>query len=313
MFKPLFMIQKKTILVTGATGAQGGSVAKAMLTNGTFAVRALTRNATSDAAIALKKAGAEIVTGDFDDIESLKEAMKDVYGVFGLTNFWEHYGHEFQHGKNLIDAAHQSGIQHFVYSSLADYKKLSNGEYEVPHCDLKAALRDYAKSLQIPATFTHIGFYYENFFNFFPPQRREDGSCHFGFPQGDTRLAMASVEDIGGVVASIFNHPDEYIGRTVGIVGADDTCEQYAALMTEVLGEKIIYDYIPREVFAQFGFPGAEELANMFEVQRLYIPRRKVDLIESYALNNSMQDFKSWLIKNKEKFDKMFKAQLKPA
>jgi hypothetical protein len=113
---------------------------------------------------------------------------------------------------------------------------------------------------------------------------------------------MASVEDMGGVVATIFDHPAEYIGRTVGVVGEDRTCEEYAATITKVLQRPVRYNYIPRETYASFGFPGAEELANMFEVQRLYIPERQLDLIESYGLNPNMQTFESWLLKNKHKF-----------
>lgn len=296
------MRQKLTILVTGATGAQGGSVAKALLANDEFNVRALTRNANSEAAIALKQAGAEIVEGTMDNVESLKKAMQGCYGVFGVTNFWEHYEKEYQHGKNLVDAVHQSGIKHFVFSTLASYNKLTNGSFSVPHFDIKGTLEEYTRQLQIPFTFTRIAFYYENFLTFFPLQKAADGTYEFGFPQGDTKLSMACVDDLGGVVSKIFDHPAEYIGRTVGVVGEDRTCAEYAAIMTKVFKRPVRYNYIPRETFASFGFPGAEELANMFEVQRLYIPNRQLDLIESYGLNPNMQPFESWLMKNKHKF-----------
>lgn len=307
------MKQKKIILVTGATGAQGGSVAKALLAKDDFAVRVLTRNAASAAAHNLRLLGADVVEGNLDGKESLKLAMKDVYGVFGVTNFWEHYQQEFNQGKNLIDAVKEAGVKHFVYSSLPNYKKLSNGELEVPHCDLKGELEEYTKSLGIPFTFIHIAFYYENFFSFFPFKLAEDGRFHFGFPQGYTKLAMVSVEDLGGVVASVFNFPIAYTGRTVGVVGADETCDQYAATLTRILGYPVQYDYIPRDIYASFGFPGAEELANMFEVQRLYIPTRQLDLIESYGLNPAMQSFEHWVTKNKERFVQSFREQLEPA
>ena len=300
------MNQKKIILVTGATGAQGGSVAKALLAENKFAVRILTRNAGSKNALALQAAGAEIAEGNLDNIESLKAAMKDCYGVFGVTNFWEHFDKEYGQGKNLIDAVYQSGIKHFVFHALPDYNKLSNGKYSVQHCDMKAALQRYTQSLGIPATFVHIAFYYENFFNFFPLQPAEGGTYYFGFPQGDTKLAMVSVEDIGGVVSSIFKFPVEYIGRTVGVVGAHNNCSEYEAIMSGLLGRTIRYNYVPRDEYAAYGFPGAEEVANMFEVQRLYIPNRQLDLIESYVLNANMQSFESWLKKNAEKFESVF-------
>jgi len=114
---------------------------------------------------------------------------------------------------------------------------------------------------------------------------------------------MTSVEDTGGIVRSVFQHPTEYIGRTVGVVGVDDTCAAYAKLMSQVFNQPVEYKYIPRDVYAGFGFPGAEELANMFEVQRLYISDRKMDLIESHGLNTEMQTFEKWLYKNKSLFD----------
>lgn len=302
-------MQQKLILVTGATGAQGGSVAKALLAQNKFAVRILTRNANSQNAIALKELGAEVITGDMNDIESLKTAMQDCYGVYGVTNFWEHFENEYQQGKNMVDAVKATGISHFIFHTLPDYNKLSNGKYPTPHCDMKAALHEYTKLLNIPATFLQVAFYYENFLNFFTLQKAADGTYYFGFPQGNTRLAMVSVEDIGGMAATIFDYPAEYIGRTVGAVGADDTCEKYAAVLSKALGKKIKYNYIPHDVYAAFDFPAAGEIANMFEVQRLYIPNRQVDMIESYGLNPDMLTFESWVKKNKVKIEDAIKSE----
>jgi len=217
--KHFTMKQKPTILVTGATGAQGGSVARALLAKDKFTVRILTRNASSEKAIALKNAGAEIAEGDLDDLSSLLHAMKDCYGVFGVTNFWEHFAKEYSLGENLINAVRDSGIKHFVFHALPDYYKLSGSQYSVPHYDMKAQLQLYTQWLDIPATFVHVAFYYENFLGLFPLQKDEDGGFFFGFPQGDTPLAMASVEDTGGIVSAIFNNRRKYLGRTVGVVG----------------------------------------------------------------------------------------------
>ncbi|HXO75185.1 MAG TPA: NmrA/HSCARG family protein [Puia sp.] len=294
--------ERPVILVTGATGAQGGSVARSLLQTNRYTVRCLTRNTGSDKARALGKAGAQLAEGDLSDMESLLRAMQGCSGVFGVTNFWEHFEKEFQQGKNLVDAVNESGIRHFVYSSLPSYVELSTGQFPVPHCDIKAALENYSRSLSLPATFVHIAFYYENFFTFFPPQRKEDGIYYFGFPQGDTRLSMASVDDIGPIVKQIFACPEIYLGRTVGVVGEDRTCKEYAAIMSRVLGITIRYNHIQRDIFSGFDFPGAEELANMFEVQRLHIPRRSQALMESYCMNPAMQSFESWLEKNKTPF-----------
>lgn len=293
---------RPTILVTGATGAQGGSVARALLNTKRYTVRCLTRNANSEKALALRKAGAELVEGDLGDKDSLLAAMVGCYGVFGLTNFWEHFDKEFSHGRNLIDAVRESSVSHFVYSGLPSYLELSSGQLAVPHCDIKATLENYTRSLNLPASFVHIAFYYENFLSFFPPQKRADGYYYFGFPQGDTRLAMASVEDIGPIVAQVFACPEIYLHRTVGVVGEDRTCKEYAAIMSQVLGVTVRYNHIQRDVYSALGFPGAEELANMFEVQRLYIPRRSQHLMESYFMNPKMQNFESWLLNNRSQF-----------
>ncbi len=118
-------------------------------------------------------------------------------------------------------------------------------------------------------------------------------------------------EDTGGIVRSVFNHPEFYIGRTVGAVGSDNNCAEYAKIMSRVLNQNIQYKYIPRAVYAELGFPGAEELANMFEVQRLFITDRQIDLIESYGLNTDMQSFEKWLEKKKDVFAAQF-ATLQP-
>jgi len=301
------MADGKTILVMGATGAQGGGVVRHLLKRDKFRVRCLTRKPESDKARALVQAGAEVIRGDLGNPESLQAAMKDCYGVFGVTNFWEHFEKEAFHGKNLIDAVKEAGIEHFVFSTLPYAQKLSHGKLEVPHFDMKARLEEYGRSLKLPATYAHVAFYYENFLSFFPPKLQEDGSFMFGLPQGDTPLAAVSVEDVGGVVATLFDRPGEFRDKTVGIVGDDQPCSKYAEIMSRVLGKKIIYRYIPREVFAKLGFPGAEDLANMFEYNRLFITNRQADLEQSLALYPEMQRFESWVNANRQKFAAILK------
>lgn len=296
------MTNRKTILVTGATGAQGGSVARHLLKAGEFGVKALTRNPESAKAAALKQAGAEVVRGDLADSRSLRAALEGCYGVFGVTNYWEHFAKEYQHGKNLIDAVTGAGVEHFVFSSLPHVKKATNGVLESPHFDLKAELEEYAGRAKHGSTFVHVAFYFENFLTFFPPKDQGDGVFAFGFPQGDTPLAGVSVEDVGGVVRAIFARPEQFRDRRVGIVGDDLPPAKYAEIMTRVLGKKIVYNYIPKEVFAAFGFPGADDLANMFEFNRLYIPNRAADLAESRRLYPAMQSFETWMKAHKDEF-----------
>jgi uncharacterized protein YbjT (DUF2867 family) len=295
------MADKPIVLVTGATGAQGGGVARHLLAGGRFAVRCLTRNPTSDRAAALKRAGAEVVAGDLDDPASLRAALDGCHAAFGVTNFWEHFDDEERQGRNLIDALAAANLRHVVLSTLPSPKEITRGRLVVPHFDIKARLEAYARGLKLPATFVHVAFYYDNFLSFFPPRRQDDGVHAFGFPQGDTPLAAVAAEDIGGVVAALFGRPDDFVGRTVGVVGDDRPPAAYAGIMARVLGERIEYRYVPREAFAALGFPGAEDLANMFEFNRLHVPSRRGDLEESRRLYPEIQTFEAWVRANADR------------
>ena len=293
------MTTKKTILVFGATGAQGGSVARNLLTRGRYAVRAFTRNADSPAAQALREAGAEIATGDLDDQASIGKALDGVYGVFGVTNFWEHFAKEKEQGENMIRAIAGAGVQHLVYSSLPSIEKATGGVLKSPHFDIKAEHETLIRTLGIPATFVHVPFYYENFLYFFPPRPAGDGSYQFGFPQGDTPLAAISVQDVGRIVAPVFEQPETYIGKVLKLAGDELPPADYAAAMARATGKDVRYSYVPRETFAALGFPGAEDLADMFEYYRLHIPSRAKDIESCRALAPELQSFEAWADANR--------------
>lgn len=298
---------KPIMLVTGATGAQGGSVAYALLQEGKYAVRALTRNPNSTAAKALEAAGAEVVQGDFKDPIRLQKVLQGCYGVFGVTDYWEHFEDEYRLGRNLINAVKAAHIQHFILSTQANYSQLTNGILPVPQCDIKAALQEYAKNKGVAATFVQPAFYYENFLSFFPLQKApNDGAYHFGFPQGNVPLAMASVSDLGPIVRKILAHPAEYLGRTVGVVGEYRPCADYAAVFSKVLGVEVRYDYVPYELYTNLGHEYAVEWGNLFDAHRLCMSSHYLDLIESYGLHPDMQRFEQWLLKNKTQFEAQF-------
>lgn len=182
-------METQTILVIGATGAQGGSVAKHLLSTGKFRIKALTRNPNSNKATWLKEAGAEVVQGNLNDLKSLETVMQGCDGVFGMTNFWEHFNSEYQHGKNIVDTAVKSGVRVLVLSTLPSYEKLTGGKFNVPHFETKHALQEYASTVKPDTIFFHPAFYYENFLTYFVPQKNENGAYVFSFPQGNTKLA----------------------------------------------------------------------------------------------------------------------------
>jgi uncharacterized protein YbjT (DUF2867 family) len=292
---------RNKILVFGATGGQGGSVARQLLSRGQFDVRAFTRNTESPAAQELREAGAEVVQGNLDDVASIEAALEGVYGVFGVTNFWEHFAKEAEQGRNLVSAVAKANVKHLVLSTLPPIEKATNGALRSPHFDIKAEYEDYARSLGIPATFIHVPFYYDNFLAFFPPRPAGDGTYQFGFPQGDTPLAAMAVEDVGRIVARVFEQPEQYLGQTLKLAGDEIPPQQYAETMSRHTGADVRYAYIPRETFAAFGFPGAEDLADMFEFYRLHIPSRKQEIEQWRAVVPELQSFDAWMSQNAAK------------
>lgn len=297
------------ILVTGATGAQGGSVARFLLQSGEFRVRALTRHPESDKARALRNAGAEIVAGDLSDKDSLLSALQGCDGAFGVTNFWEHFGGEYEHGINLIDAVVDCGVKQFVLSTLPSVSDITNGALPVPHFDIKARMEAYARSKKADTTFVHMAFYYQNFFGFIPLQKDEEGTYSFGFPLGDSPMAAVSANDLGGVLLPVFRHPEQWAGKTIEVAGEFITGDAYAAILSKVSGKKVVYHYIPRDQYAALGFPGAEEVANMFEYYRLYKPYGEEAVRRTKELYPALKSFEQQLWEDKHLLD----AVLNPA
>jgi uncharacterized protein YbjT (DUF2867 family) len=292
--------RESVTLVTGATGAQGGGVARSLLAEGRK-VRIFTRHGDSAGASALRALGAEVAVGDLADVPALVRAMKGCDSVFGLTNFWEHFGCETVHGKNIVDAARQSGVTHLVMSTLPSSLTVSGGEITVPHLESKAEMEVYARQSGVPSTFVHVAFYFDNFLTFFPPRAGEDGVLAFGFPQGETRLAGVAVEDVGPVVAAIFRDRARFLGQVVGIVGEELRGDEYAAILTRAIGREVRYTHIAREVFAGFGFPGAEDLAAMFDLNRRFILSRQADITLTRSLNPAAQSFERWATANRDR------------
>lgn len=303
-------MSKKTVLVTGATGLQGGSVARHLLGSGYYNVRCLTRNTNSEKARALRAAGAQLAAGDLADRASLTSAMTGCDAVFAVTNWWEGLdsAKEVAHGRNLVDAAVETRIAQFLFSTLPGAKTISGGKIPVAHLDTKEVIEQYARSQGLNGVYFNVAFYFENFISFQMLQSQPDGTLAFGFPQGDVPLAGVGIEDLGGVVKAVLERWDEFQGKVVGVVGDDKPCSEYAEVMTRVLGRKTVYQHIPRDAYAKFPFPGAEDLAAMFEFNRLYIPNRKADVELCRRLYPAMRDFESWLKANRAMFQPLLRS-----
>jgi uncharacterized protein YbjT (DUF2867 family) len=310
------MAQKKIIAVIGATGAQGGGLVRAILADrsGEFAARAITRNPNSDKAQALRAAGAEVVAADADKPETLEKAFARAYGVFALTNFWEHFSpeRELSQARNQAEAAKAAGVQHVIWSTLEDTRKwvpLSDnrmptlmGKYKVPHFDAKGEADQIFRDLGVPTTLLLTAYYWDNLIYFGAgPQRGPDGVLAITFPMDDKKLPGIAVEDIGKSAFAIFKRGREFINKTVGIAGEHLTGEEMARKLTRALGQEVRYNNVPPEVYRSFGFPAADDLGNMFQFKRdfneYYCGARNLQF--SRSLNPELQTFDQWLAVHK--------------
>jgi uncharacterized protein YbjT (DUF2867 family) len=304
---------KKFITVFGATGAQGGGLARAILADkaGEFAVRAVTRKPDSDAAKALAAAGAEVVVADLDEAASVQRAMNGAFGAFCVTNFWEHFSpeKELAQAATLADGAAKAGVKHVVWSTLEDTRAFFPlgsrmpvllGKYNVPHFDAKGEANKLFTG-RVPTTLVNTSFYWDNLIHFgMGPKKGPDGVLAITLPMADKKLSGIAVEDIGKCVHGIFKGGIANVGKTFGLAGEHLTGAQMAAALTEALGQAVRYNAVTPEQFRGFGFPGAEDMGNMFqfyaEFEDYFTGARPLDVAR--RLNPELQDFATFLARN---------------
>ena len=299
-------MSNRLITVFGATGQQGGPVARALLSSG-FAVRAVTRNPDSEKSLSLKQAGAELVKGDLEDRSTIDEAVKGAYGVFLVTDYFgilhrlgddnRAEAEEIAQGKAVVDASARAGVKHVVYSGLPGAKDVIG--HRVPHLDGKAVVEKYLGEAGVPYTSVHYPAYYDNFASYFKAQPQPDGTYAITLPMNGPMYTVA-VDDGGPVVASVFSNPGEFLGKKIGIAGDRKTVDEYAAIISKVTGKTVKYNQVPVEVFASFPFPGADDLAYMFD----FFARgnHNQDQTLTKRLNPNVLSFEEWAGRNKDKF-----------
>ena len=309
------MADKKIIAAVGATGAQGGGLVRAMLADagGEFVPRAITRKPDSDAAKALAAKGVEVVAGDADDPASLDAAFAGAHGAFCVTNFWEHGdpARELRQASALARATRNAGLQHVVWSTLEDTRKdvplgdarlpTLHGHYKVPHFDAKGEADAVFASEGAPTSYLLAAFYWDNLAHFgMGPRRQADGSLVFVLPLGGQKLPGISAGDIGGAALGIFRRGPAAAGQRFGVAGETLSGEQMASRLAEALGQPVTFQNIPFDVYRGLGFPGADDLGNMFEYQQLmgdtFLTARDPELTRD--LNPATLDFSGWLRAN---------------
>ena len=247
---------EQAILVTGATGKQGGAVARHLL-NGGFHIRALTRDPGKPAAQRLAKLGAEVIRGDMDEPESLRPALEGVYGVFSVQNFWETgYDREVAQGIALAELASEVGVEHFVYNSVGSAHRATG----LSHFESKWRIEERIRELGLPYTIFRPVFFMDNWET---PQLRAsivDGTLAQPLDPGRT-LQQVSASDIGGFVALAFGNRDEWLGRELDLAGDELTMPQAAETFSRVIGRPVEYVQVGWD---QFRDAAGEEYALMY-------------------------------------------------
>ncbi len=312
------MAAQKIIAVVGASGAQGGGLVRAILDDpgGGFAARAITRDPDSDIARKLAGKGSEIAAADIDDEDSVTRALEGAHGAFFVTFYWAHFSpdKEMAEARNMARAAKTAGVQHVIWSTLEDTRRwvpLSDnrmptlmGRYKVPHFDAKGESDRVFTELGVPTTFLLTSFYWDNLVSFgMGPKTGPDGKLAFALPMDDKKLPGIAADDIGKCAYGIFRKGREFIGKTVGIAGGHLTGTEMAQELTKALGREVRYNAVTPEQYRAFGFPGADDLGNMFQFNRdfadYFCGARNLDIAR--ALNPSLRTFDRWLAENRNR------------
>jgi uncharacterized protein YbjT (DUF2867 family) len=312
------MHDRKTIAVLGATGAQGGGLAASILDDptGAFAVRAITRDASTPAARALAARGAEVVVANVDDEKSLAAALDGAYGAYFVTFFWAHISpeKELAEAGNMARAARTAGIRHAIWSTLEDTRRfyppgdtrmpVLMQKYRVPHFDAKGEANRLFAEAGVPTTYLYTSFYWDNLIHFgMNPRPGPDGTLVLALPMGNARLAGIAAEDIGRCAHGVFRDGERWIGRSVGIAGDHVAGAEMAATLAAALGREVRYQAVPFDAYRKLGFPGADDLGNMFqfyvEHEAEFLAAR--DLAVARALDPALQSFATWVARNKDR------------
>ena len=236
-----------TVLITGATGRQGGAVIRYMLPKG-WRLRALAFKADNSTVQRLTDQGIEVVRGDLEDSASLERAVRGVYGVYSVQDFWSVGAkREVQQGKNIADAAKRAGVEHFVYSSVGGAERKSG----IDHFESKWEIENHIRKLGLPATMIRPAAFMENYYI----DQVEIGILKGKLLdpiRGDKPYQTIASSDIGAFVALAFERPREFIGAALEIAGSELTNPEAAQVFSRVLGKPVKFQKLPMPMVRLF-------------------------------------------------------------
>lgn len=227
----------ETILVTGATGRQGGSTARHLLEDG-WRVRALTRDPGKPVAQELERLGADVVRGDLDDPASVDRAVAGCHGVFSVQDFYQAgLEGEVRQGTRLADAAKAAGVKHFVYPSVS----AANRGTGIPHFETKRRIEEHLSSLDLPHTILRPVFFMDNFLSSGLRESIESGKLSLAV-RPDRTLQMIAVRDIGAIAAAVFGESEKFLGKSIDLAGDELTLPDACRALSTALGREVRYE-----------------------------------------------------------------------
>jgi len=234
------MTQQKSIFITGGTGNQGGAVVGSLLNDQRWNLKVLTRNPFTEKCKEYRNQGIEIIKGDLNNPSSYIDSLDGVYGVFSVQNFIDGIETEIRQGKLLVESAKAVGINHFVYSSVSGADRKTG----IPHFDSKHIIENYIKELSIPYSIIRPTSFYENLLN--PEVKKRILKGKLVMPlKPDLIQEYIGVQDIGNAASTIFQNPDNFMGRTVTISSDSLSMIQVSELLSSTMERKIIYEKLP--------------------------------------------------------------------
>ncbi|KAK6195916.1 hypothetical protein SNE40_001243 [Patella caerulea] len=293
------MPEKRTIAVFGTDISQGEAVARFLARDKDIQVRAITSDVTSQMSLSMKNEGVELCECSFKDVDDICAAIADVEECFVLTNtdisdpFCVE--NEIKLGRRIADACAMSNIGHIVFSTQVHTQRVKG--VQVRQWVTKAEIEDYMKEKNLPLTCIMVPFVYQDFFGVLKPEKVQNNTYQLEIPMGLTPIDLISVDDIGGIVKSIFDNKSQYINKTISISGDKLTIAEVAAILNINMKPKMFREkQISINDYRQKEFPGSRDWANIFNF--LLRVDTQYNVSKTKTIYPNVKSFQEWVKEN---------------